>query len=141
MAITISDLYMRLEAGQENGLLPSDPVYVYDFNSRNDDQYQKGEIAGIFEYRAPTDADIDRYFVDSQDIIFTTTFGPSRFTVADLELVVCTLLEEGKGFCPVVAHRKESDHMVVVDGAEMAFFDVTQDRYFALLVDIELSLV
>lgn len=141
MALTISDLFMRLESEKEKGLLSSDPVYIYDFNSRNDDRYQRGEIAGVLEYRVATDEDIDCYFVDSQSVIFPTTFGPSMFTVEDLELVVCTLLDGGKGFFPIVAYREESDSMVAVEAAETAFFDVTHDRYFALFVDIEMSLV
>lgn len=141
MALTISDLFLKLESEKENGLDPSDPVYVYDFNSRCDSNYKNGEIAGVFEHKIPSLEDIDTYFIDAQDVIFATTFGPSRFTVMDLELVVCSLLDEGKGSSPIVAYREESDQMVVVDGAEMSFLEITNDRYFALIVDIEMSLV
>ena len=141
MSMTISDLFIRIAAEKEQGLHPDDPVYVYDFNSRQDTKYEKGEIAGLINHRTPTVEDIETFAIEPTDIVLVSSFEPSKFSVSELELLVCTLLDAGLGGASIFAHRAESNSLLRVEGAETAFFEITDDRYLALLVDIVLSLV
>lgn len=141
MSLTISDLFIRIASEKEQGLHPNDPVYVYDFNSRQDAKYEQGEIGGLINHRTPTPHDVETFAIESTDIVLVSSFEPSKFSVSELELLVCTLLDAGLGEASIFAHRAESDSLLRVEGAETAFFEVTNDRYLALLVDIELSLV